>query len=217
MIFIKNKYTETYFKIIDNARTKIYSEYTENHHVIPKSLGGTNDRNNIVKLSAREHFICHKLLVKMVTGNAQHKMLEAFSYFSNNSKRKLKLNSRQVQEIRAANAKASSIRNKGNQFYKKRKSPDIKLKQTRSKNASESKWINNGIEEKFSANHYELVEKSNFFYGRLEKTKIKLMRPRGSLKLPRTINKTQCIHCKIVIDFGNFYRWHGDNCKKKGV
>jgi hypothetical protein len=45
--------------------------------VIPQSLGGTNDPNNIVKLTAREHFICHLLLTKMVVGTNKSKMYQA--------------------------------------------------------------------------------------------------------------------------------------------
>lgn len=38
------------------------SDYGEVHHIIPKSLGGSEEKKNLVKLSAREHFICHALL-----------------------------------------------------------------------------------------------------------------------------------------------------------
>ena len=37
-------------------------EYKERHHVIPKCLGGTNDKNNLIDLYAKEHYIAHKLL-----------------------------------------------------------------------------------------------------------------------------------------------------------
>lgn len=39
--------------------------YYESHHIIPKSLGGTNVSSNIVLLTAREHFVAHILLVKI--------------------------------------------------------------------------------------------------------------------------------------------------------
>lgn len=39
--------------------------YCERHHVIPKSMGGTDDEDNIVILTAREHFIIHWLLMKI--------------------------------------------------------------------------------------------------------------------------------------------------------
>ena len=55
--------------------------YTEIHHIIPKSLGGTEDSTNKIRLSAREHFIIHKLLVKMTTGKDKSKMSYAFCWF----------------------------------------------------------------------------------------------------------------------------------------
>lgn len=63
-------YKAIYYKIIENAKKEIengnrYVGYYEKHHIIPKSLGGTNEKENLVKLTAREHFICHWLLVKM--------------------------------------------------------------------------------------------------------------------------------------------------------
>lgn len=58
-------YKRIYDQIIDNRKQNSYDGYTENHHIIPRSLGGNDDVDNIVSLSAREHFICHYLLAKM--------------------------------------------------------------------------------------------------------------------------------------------------------
>jgi hypothetical protein len=38
--------------------------YSENHHIILKSLGGSDDKSNRVKLTGREHYIIHLLLTK---------------------------------------------------------------------------------------------------------------------------------------------------------
>lgn len=67
-MYLQNKYTEWYNSIINKAssRTILTSEYYELHHIIPRCMGGTNHNSNLVKLTAREHFICHMLLVKMV-------------------------------------------------------------------------------------------------------------------------------------------------------
>ena len=58
MLFTANKYTRWYYDIIDRAKTRILSanNYYEKHHIIPKSLGGSNSADNLVNLSAREHF-----------------------------------------------------------------------------------------------------------------------------------------------------------------
>ena len=83
MIFINNKYTTWYNSLIRNAKNRTIAGYTEKHHIIPSSLGGTNDVDNLVKLTAREHFICHLLLTKMTTGNAKYKMNFALYMLSN--------------------------------------------------------------------------------------------------------------------------------------
>lgn len=56
------------------------SNYYENHHILPKSLGGVNNSYNIVLLTPREHFICHWLLIKIYPkgSNERKKMLYAF-------------------------------------------------------------------------------------------------------------------------------------------
>jgi hypothetical protein len=43
-------------------RIKGCNEYFEQHHIIPKCLGGSNKKVNLVLLTAREPFVCHLLL-----------------------------------------------------------------------------------------------------------------------------------------------------------
>jgi len=81
-----NKYTIWYIAITDRARTRKLDGYTERHHIIPKSLNGTDDKNNLVDLTAREHFICHWLLTKMYTGEAKAKMIYALNGMKRNGK-----------------------------------------------------------------------------------------------------------------------------------
>ena len=76
---LTNKYSKTYFAITSNAKQRITEGYTELHHIIPQSMGGSNDKENLVELSAREHFICHWLLVKMTEGKDRSKMLYALN------------------------------------------------------------------------------------------------------------------------------------------
>jgi len=78
MIFIDNKYTSWYYNIVNNAKSRTITGYTEKHHIIPKSCGGTNSKDNLVALSAKEHFICHLLLTKAVSNEYRSKMVYAF-------------------------------------------------------------------------------------------------------------------------------------------
>jgi 5-methylcytosine-specific restriction endonuclease McrA len=68
-MFIDNKYTKIYYSLIKKRQNEVLLKeniYCESHHIIPKSLGGSNDKNNLVNLLPREHFIAHLLLTKMV-------------------------------------------------------------------------------------------------------------------------------------------------------
>jgi ribosomal protein S15P/S13E len=87
-MFLENKYTKWYNSIIENAKLRNVDGYLEKHHILPKCLGGLDNTENIVKLSAREHFICHWLLTKMIDKTNKRKvcqMLNAFNrMFTNN-------------------------------------------------------------------------------------------------------------------------------------
>jgi hypothetical protein len=76
-MYLQNKYTRIYFSIINKAKNRILDGYQEKHHIIPQSLGGSNDKDNIISLTAREHFICHLLLTKIVEGKDKSKMYQA--------------------------------------------------------------------------------------------------------------------------------------------
>lgn len=74
-----NKYTKIYFSLIEKAKQRDKPIVYESHHIIPKSLGGSNEKDNISFLSPREHFIAHALLTKMVT-NKKHKRSMAYAF-----------------------------------------------------------------------------------------------------------------------------------------
>ena len=61
-------YKKIYHSIISKAKNRTTDEYVEKHHIIPTSLGGKNNKENIVRLTAREHFVCHWLLWKFTEG-----------------------------------------------------------------------------------------------------------------------------------------------------
>lgn len=105
-MFIKNKYHKLYFLLVDRARARIISGYTEKHHIVPKCLGGTDDLHNLVVLTAREHYICHVLLTKMTDGDAKRKMIFAAQMMLAKSKNhnRAKINSRLYNTLRSLHA-----------------------------------------------------------------------------------------------------------------
>jgi len=58
-------YQKVYDSLVHKNHTFSDGEYFETHHKIPRCIGGTDDASNLVKLSAREHYIAHLLLVKI--------------------------------------------------------------------------------------------------------------------------------------------------------
>jgi hypothetical protein len=57
-------YKKHYDLLITTRKNRkiIDGDYYERHHIIPKSMGGTNELSNLIYLTAREHFIAHWLL-----------------------------------------------------------------------------------------------------------------------------------------------------------
>lgn len=84
-MFLKNRHSDTYFRLVDRARGRELDGYSERHHVLPKCMGGTDDSTNIVRLTAREHYIAHLLLCRMTDGTNQRKMAFAFSRMNGRS------------------------------------------------------------------------------------------------------------------------------------
>lgn len=83
--------------------TERYDGYTEIHHIIPRCVGGDDSKDNLVKLSAREHFICHILLTKIYKNTKDYfKLLNAAIYMGsvNNLNEGRYINSRLYKTVR---------------------------------------------------------------------------------------------------------------------
>ena len=122
-MFKDNKYTKLYTRIADRAKDRILESYTERHHIIPQSLGGSNAKDNLVDLTAREHFICHWLLIKMTEGESRAKMLYALQGMKAENKYQQRYSSaitaRVYERHRKEHAKNHSERMKGKEPWNK--------------------------------------------------------------------------------------------------
>jgi hypothetical protein len=80
----ESKYSRWYEALITKAQNRTIEGYVESHHIIPRSFGGNDSKANLVKLTAREHYIAHALLWKMkFAGVYGSKMAFAFNTFIN--------------------------------------------------------------------------------------------------------------------------------------
>lgn len=105
-----SKYTMWYCNIIVAAQNRFTKVEGEKHHIVPKSLWaeGAKLKENIVLLTYREHYICHRLLLKMVV-DGTHKSKMANALWRLSHKRKydnIKLSSRDYGLAREAHSTA---------------------------------------------------------------------------------------------------------------
>jgi hypothetical protein len=196
MIFINNKYSKYYFSIINHANNRTLSKdtYSEVHHIIPEALNGTDSADNLVTLTAKEHYVCHHLLCRMTTDIAKQKMCGAFlmmSVFNDEQKRySKKISANEYAKLKKEFAAYNSL------ITKER---NAKL------TADERKEL------------YGRGGKDNQFYARTHSIQ-SLAQMRDSHKKQRAL-LSKCPHCGVECDAQNYAKYHGDKCddENKGV
>jgi hypothetical protein len=85
-------YKKHYDLLIERAKTRQLTGYVERHHIVPRCIGGTNEKTNLVELTPEEHYVAHQLLVKMYPENdslvyAANKMTVSSKTIKRNNKR----------------------------------------------------------------------------------------------------------------------------------
>lgn len=129
-----NKYEKWYKDITTRGQSRITDERTESHHIIPKCMGGADDKSNLTNVTLREHFICHWLLTKIHYGKERHQLLKALWMMKaenqNQTRYKTKITSRVYATLKEEYVKLQSIKvtGKGNGFYGKTHTPEAREK-----------------------------------------------------------------------------------------
>ena len=137
-------YKAIYDSIIDRAKTRKLNEYKENHHIIPKCLGGTNDKNNLVQLTAREHFICHMLLCELYPDNykLQYALWAMANQNSPKQDRRYVVSSRLYERLKREISVKQSERMKGRILPREVYERAAKTRTGKKRSAYQSKKIN---------------------------------------------------------------------------
>lgn len=128
-------YKKHYDLLIQKAKLKnvVEGEYYEVHHILPKCMGGSDRSDNLVKLTAREHFVAHALLYYAYkTPKLAHAWwcMCMSSYRHNNNR---KYTSLQYSEAKKAHSNAmKTYTGEKNRFYGKTHTEETKIKQKES-------------------------------------------------------------------------------------
>lgn len=83
----QNKYSRWYESLVNKAKSReSLSGYTERHHIVPNSFVVNNHPDNLIELTAREHYVAHLLLWRMDLASKWHnKMAMALHVMVNGS------------------------------------------------------------------------------------------------------------------------------------
>lgn len=94
-------------------------QYCETHHIVPRSLGGSDESENLINFTAREHYVAHKILVKMYlqlyeVESKQYRKMVAALFFMTTSKRWAgKISSKMYESLKTQFAKHQYENNVG--------------------------------------------------------------------------------------------------------
>ena len=135
-------YQVHYDKLIARGQRTLIHGYRERHHIIPVCLGGSNKKENLVYLTAEEHYVAHQLLVKIypsVYGLAQAAILMCGKIGERNNK--------SYAWLRKKSAEDHSVRMKGRPAHNKGK-------------PSKNKGIKQGERGPLSEEHRKAVSES---------------------------------------------------------
>lgn len=230
-------YQEIYNRIIEKAkresRVKSKGSYYETHHIVPKCLGGEGTEAqwkwhpNLVLLTAKEHYICHKLLCRIYPEN--HKLAFAFWHLCNQRNKfqthRFIPSSRSYEEAKeklaflgiSEETRQKIISTKATKSQKHSVETIEKIRATKAKNRYKptEEAIKKGVETRRARGSYGHSKES------AEKRKLTmLLRPykhseETLKKLKKPKKKIECPICQSLIAAHLADRYHFSNCKYK--
>jgi len=229
-------YSKIYEQLIQNAIDFPKDEkYKELHHIVPRCMGGSDDKNNLVRLTARQHFLAHWLLYKIYRTSA---LIHAWHNMSRigAGQEYRKINSHLFEYCKKHRSwhLSESCKGEKNNFYGKHHTDEVKFKLSKlhkelklweKRSDSHSKnLLASQKKPKTSEHKSKIGRRGNIMLQHIEtleiirvsKTDIRTTMPEWVN--PRRISpekKYKCAYCDVVTIAGNLKRWHNDNCKKR--
>ena len=215
-----------YCTLIRYFRTITFDGYSENHHIIPKSMGGDDSKENLIRVSARVHFILHWLLWKSFKNREMSFAFHVMLFGDPNNTRYSRLNSKTYSALMQDCRKLNTGEN--HPLYGKPKSPEAIEKQRvkmLGRKWSDERKLQTSLKMKkdYEENPRPCVNLTE------EIRKLISDRTKGISKTfseehkknlyVHELNKIvlTCPHCNKTGQKPNMLRWHFDNCKLNQV
>jgi len=208
----ENRIRKTYY---ERQKINFNCQYYENHHILPRCLGGNNEKNNLVLLTAKEHFVAHKLLTYIYAGNrkiacAFHKMSFSKKHNELVSARDYSYARELISKIPMSDETKQKQRNYHPSEETKNKTSNtmILLRATSNPIWNKGKNKENNFIIKKSAE-----TRSKTMKGRSLSEEHKKHKKEAQAKTPKIL----CKYCQRIINnsAGAYARYHGNNCKYK--
>lgn len=174
----------TYEKFIQNildtrGRFACGAQYHERHHIVPKSVGGGNEEENLIDLFAREHFEAHRLLA--LENPENDNLIYAWgcmTWTKDKNQQRVKVTAEEYEEAKKIYSEMCSKR------YAGENNPNYGRKHTEEE------------KKKMSENHRKHFGESNHYYGKHHSDEIrKKMSENSKIK-----KKVLCLETGIVFD-----------------
>lgn len=206
-------YQRIYNEIIENARKlnrkKKQGIYYENHHIIARCMGGNDSTENLVLLSAREHFLCHKLLHRIYPDNKS--IFFAYSCMTMSLHgRRIIISAREFEYIKEMKSKLNSKDSISENCRRRHKELMTGRKHTEEHNQKISKTLKSR----------GLVRSDDFKESVSKKNKGKIDPPEARRKRSETIRKKykeeRHFNARKILFDGMVYDRYGDITKELG-
>lgn len=201
-------YLERYLRFIRTRKPS--NGYVERHHIYPRSMFPqlANDEDNLISLTAREHFIAHWMLHKAFG----EKMTMAFMYMKTGpAERYWNINSKSYEKLRKAFGMVISRAKTGVQLSEavRKKMSAVKIGVP----LSESHRANIGAGNKGKLVSKETCQRISDAKKGITPNRVVTDEYRALMKRPKA--KVACSCCGLLVAVHMVNRWHNDNCKQQ--
>jgi hypothetical protein len=227
-------YSKIYNNLIQDAKDNPKSDlYKETHHIIPKCMFGDDSLNNLVELTARQHYLAHWLLYKIYKTKELAHAWHCMSVIGIGQKER-SINSHLFEYCKKERNRILSeeYSGSGNNFFGKNHTEETKIKLSKIHSGKCYKtpeqikeWVNSVAKRKKTTEHKSKIGRKGLVMLQNIYTKEIVRVPFDDSRCddyawvnPRKLSpeiKYKCEYCEIITTPSNLTRWHNENCKRK--